>query len=365
MMNTILRLVVVLGLLCFFSSCSVDRCQIITHPSSAQQGDTISVLFSDIYIIISTTPTLTQTYTRDSLHAGYGLPAGWSVLSSDYYIATGIKMSQMASLMTNPSQIATLIQDSLAAYTARKSPMTKDNGWGAYFTGKTFEAHNAANNDSIQVVANNIGQWMAYSSKISLSVPSGTKMDTGVALTSLPLSAATVSQIKSFYNTDSIWVKAIPIVYFARVIASQAVGTDTLLYYTKTGPKPAGGISIIPNYDKGDMSYAPIDIVPNNAVIWPLSGHGNHSLLSVFPSTLLPGNSVTIGVGSTQPWKLYIFDASGKTVRSFSATGGPQPDNRIVWDGTSANGSVLTAGTYCLKLESAGKVASQLLHIIK
>jgi hypothetical protein len=365
MVSTSFRFVIVLGLVCFLSSCSVDRCQIISHPSAAKPGDTISVLYSDLYLIISTTPTASKSYARDSLHVAYGLPSGWSVLSSDYYVASGIKLGQMTSIMSNPALLATIMQDSLAAYTQRKSPMTKDAGWASYFTGKTFTAHNTANNDSIPISGNGIGQWLAYSSKINLAVQSGTKMDTGVALSSLPIDSATLGTIKTLYGTDSIWVKAIPVVCFAQIIAGKATEIDTLLYFSKTGPKPSTGISIIPNYDKGDMTYVPISINPNNAVLLSPYGHNANALLRVSPSALTPGSRISMSIGSTAPWRLSIYTAQGKTVRSFATENGSGTNNPIMWDGTSSAGKMLQAGVYCVKLESAGKTASQTIRVMK
>jgi|GEM_PF-2746507 hypothetical protein len=365
MIRSLIQVVLVLALVSFFFGCSVDRAQIISHPASAKQGDTVQVLLTDIYIIISATSASGQSYTRDSLHVGYGLPAGWSVLSSDYYLASGIKTSQMASIMSDPSLIMNLIQDSLAAYTTRESPMTKDTGWSGYFTGKTFTAHNVADNDSIQVAANNVGRWIAYSSRIGLSVPSGTKMDTGVSLASLPIDSTTRSLITSVYHTDSVWVKAIPIICFARIIAGQTQGIDTLLYFTKTGPEPSGGFSFVPNYDKGDMTYVPMTVTPQNAVLMPLAGQNGRAVLCVSPATFLPGARVTLSIGSAAPWRLSICDASGKIMRSFSPGNASSADNRITWDGTSSTGSVLQAGVYWVKLENAGKIVSQRIRVVK
>jgi hypothetical protein len=365
MIRTSLRIVLGMGLLCLLNSCSIDRAQIISHPSAAKPGDTIPVLLSDMYLIVSTTPTSTQAYTRDSLHVAYGLPAGWSILSSDYYVASGLKLSKLASTMNDPSTITKLIQDSLALYMSRKSPMIKDNGWGAYFSGKTITAHNTANNDSFRVVANNVGQWIAYSSKISLSVPSGTKMDTGVALASLPIDSATLGTIKSLYGTDSIWVKAIPIVCFVQVIAGQTEGIDTLLYFTKTGPKPSTGPSLIPNYDKGDMTYVPITISKLNAVLWPLGGHAGRALLSVSPQSLTSGSRIAMSVGTPGAWRLSIVDAAGKTMRIFSSNGNVPAGNTVFWDGTSAAGGSVQAGVYCVRLDYGAGAASQTVRVMK
>jgi hypothetical protein len=360
MNHSILKTILLFGVLGFFIGCSVDRTQIISHPSAAKPGDTISVLFSDIYIIITTTPTSTQSYSRDSLHIGYGLPSGWSLLSSDYYVATSIQLGQMSSLINDPSLIMTLMQDSLAVYMSRKLPMAKDNGWSGYFTGKTFSAHNIANTDSIKLNANTVAQWTAYSSRINLSVANGTKMDTGVSLASLPIDSATRRTITSLYGTDTIWVKAIPIVCFAQIIAGQTEVTDTLFYFTKTGPKPGPSNPFIPNFDKGDMTYAPININKMNAVKQLLLARQAKSVLRVYPS----GATVNFDVNTLSQWTLSIFDAAGKTIRQF-ATLSSQKATRVVWDKTAASGARVGPGFYIVRLETQGASVSQEMRIVK
>ena len=361
MNHSILKTILLFGVLGFFIGCSVDRVQIISHPSAAKPGDTISVLFSDIYLIITTAPTSTQSYSRDSLHIGYGLPSGWSLLSSDYYVATGIQLGQMSSLINDPTLIMQLIQDSLGLYMARKLPMTKDNGWSGFFAGKTFSAHNIANTDSIKLNANTVGQWIAYSSRINLSVANGTKMDTGVALTSLPIDSSTRKMISSFYHTDSIWVKTIPIVCFARLIAGQTEKDDTLFYYTKTDAMPTLAALQNPyNFDRGNMTYAAININKANAVKQSLLARQAKSVLRVYPS----GTTVNFDVNTPSQWTLSIFDAAGKTIRQF-ATLSSQKATRVVWDKTAASGARVGPGFYLVRLETQGASVSQEMRILK
>jgi hypothetical protein len=361
MSQPLLKFILLFAVLGLFAGCSVDRAQIISHPSSAKPGDTISVLFSDIYIIITTTQTTKQPYSRDSLHIGYGLPSGWSLLSSDYYIATGIQMGQMSSLINDPSLIMALMQDSLALYMSRKLPMVKDNGWSGYFTGKTFSAHNIANTDSLKVNANTIDQWTAYSSRINLSVATGAKMDTGVALTSLPIDSSTRATIKSLYRTDSIWVKAIPIVCFARIIAGQAEVTDTLFYFTKTGTKP--GPSSPFNYDKGDMTYAAITISNVFVQQMPLQRQ-TKSMLHIWPGTSMAGSRVNIDINTQSGWTLSISDIAGKML--WQADAPPAQGARtVVWDKTASNGSPVKPGMYLVRLQSGEQSASEVVRIIR
>lgn len=361
MSHSILKTILLFGVLGFLTGCSVDRVQIISHPSAAKPGDTISVLFSDIYIIITTTPTLTQSYSRDSLHIGYGLPSGWSLLSSDYYVATGIQLGQMSSLINDPTLIMQLIQDSLALYMSRKLPMVKDNGWSSFFTGKTFSAHNVANTDSIRLNANTMAQWTAYSSRINISAASGAKMDTGVALTSLPIDSSTRKMISSFYQTDSIWVKTIPIVCFARLIAGQTEKNDTLFYYTKTDAMPTPAAFQNPyNFDRGDMTYATININKMNAVKQLLPDRKAKSVLRVYPS----GTTINFEVNAPPQWTLSIFDAAGKTIRQF-AVPSSQEATRVVWDKTAASGARVGPGFYIVRLETQGASVSQEMRIVK
>ncbi|HUI91592.1 MAG TPA: T9SS type A sorting domain-containing protein [Chitinivibrionales bacterium] len=356
----ILKVILLLYVFGLFAGCSVDRVQIISHPAAAKPGDTISVLFTDIFIVITTTSTATQSYSRDSLHIGYGLPAGWAVLSSDYYVATGIQLGQMSSLINDPSQIMTLMQDSLAIYMSRKLPMAKDNGWSAYFPGKTFSAHNIDNTDSLKLNANTVAQWIAYSSRVNLSVASGAKMDTGIALASLPIDSSTQAMIKSLYHTDSIWVKAIPVVCFAQLIAGQAEVTDTLYYYTKTGPVPGPSSPFLPNFDKGDMTYAAININKKNAVEQPLYVNQARSLLSVRPG---PGASTRIMIGGQTQGRLSICDMAGKVIwRGGQAV--PQ-NSAVVWNQTNSSGVKVNPGMYIVRLQTEGQCASQVVKVIR
>jgi hypothetical protein len=361
MNHSILKTILLFCVLGFFTGCSLDRVQIISHPTAVKPGDTISVLFSDIYIIIAATPTLTQTYSRDSLHIGYGLPSGWSLLSSEYYVATGIQLGQMSSLISDPTLIMQLIQDSLALYMARKLPMTKDNGWSGFFTGKTFSAHNTANTDSIRLIANTVGKWTAYSSRISISAANGAKMDTGVALTSLPVDSSTRKMISSFYHTDTIWVKTIPIVCFARLIAGQTEKDDTLYYYTKTDvmPTPAALQSQY-NFDRGDMTYAVININKANAVEQIPSHSRAQSLLTVRQGT---GATTRIGIGAKTRGELSICDIMGKTVWRFGLAQNQNSD--VVWDHTTSAGARVNPGVYVVRLQAQEQSAAQTVRIVK
>jgi hypothetical protein len=184
-------------------------------------------------------------------------------------------------------------------------------------------------------------------------------MDTGVALTSLPIDSSTRKTISSLYHTDSIWVKTIPIVYFARIIAGQAEVTDTLYYYSKTGPTPGPSSPLFPNFDKGDMTYAAININKQNSVDQlPLRSRAR-TLLSVCVG---PGATMRIMIGAQAGGELSICDIAGKTVRRFGTINNT---SAIVWDQTTSAGARVNPGVYVVRLHTQEQSAAQVVRIAK
>ncbi len=358
MKKTLLQIALSLSVISLFVGCSLDRAQIISQPPTAKPGDTISVLFTDIYMILSDKKTIGQAYTRDSLHAAYGLPSGWKVLSSDYYVASGIQMNKLLNVMTDSNAVATMLKDSLATFTARKVPMTNDIGWSSYFSGNTFSAHNAGM-DSIKVAPAMVGQWLAYSSKINLSYAKGTVTDTGFAVKSLPFDSGMVATAASLY--DSVYVKTVPIICFARLIVPPGEKIDTLYYFTKTGPKPTTAISLFPNYDKGDMTYAPITVNANAiSVKVPPSFTQDNQLWTVSSGSARSLNGIYFSVHANA-WQLRLFDLSGKSLGRVSS-GYEGVSSSTVRFETAAP---LTEGTYIVKLESQSGNSSKIIRIVK
>jgi hypothetical protein len=167
--------------------------------------------------------------------------------------------------------------------------------------------------------------------------------------------------ITSFYHTDSIWVKTIPIVCFARLIAGQTQRDDTLFYYTKTAvmPTPAALQSQY-NFDRGDMTYAAININKANAVAQLPYLSRARSLLSVWPG---PGATTRIQIGGQAGAELSICDIAGKTVRRF---GMEQNQNSVVvWDHTTSAGTRVNPGVYVVRLQTQEQSAVQTVRIVK
>jgi hypothetical protein len=358
------KFLIVIAILLNFIGCSLDRCQLISHPSSAKPNDTISVILSDIYIILSDTSITRQSYVRDSLHIVYGLPNGWSVLASDYYIASTIQINQIANIATDTSLLLKMLTDSLNAYISRKSPMSLDNSWKNYFKNKTLTAHGFAL-DSIRVNVDSVEQWIPYAAQIGLSFPSGTKMDTGIPLSSLPIDTSTLSAtIKSFLKTyDTIWVKTVPIICFAQIIVASNEDTTNLYYFTKTGRIPSsGGISLLPNYDKGDMSYATIFVSAKNSVKYLFNKNTAHSLLNVYYQNSI-NSPVNIFINTNSKWRLSIFDIKGEIVKKFEQNN--YSSNFIKWDKTTYKAERVLPGVYTIQLHTDNQNIFQAINILK
>jgi hypothetical protein len=358
-MNAFLaKSILVAGILALVMGCSADRAQLISQPSAVKPGDTIPVVLSDVYLMVSTTQSTTAAFTRDSLHVVFGLPAGWSVLSANYYVASGLKINQITSVAANATLLAALLQDSLPAYQSKSSAMFANPSWKSYFSNKTLYAHDYGT-DSIPVNVNSVGQWLPYGAKIGLNYPVGTVMDTSFAVSSLPIDTSTIPSGAKFLfgSIKTIWVKTVPIVCFARIIVGSAQDSFNLYYFTKTDSIPSTAVSLIPNYDKGDMTYAKIDVNILNAVRLQPSCAARSALFRVTSGS---GATTRFDLGGTGG-KLSICDVSGKAVQTFDRPG----SQSIVWDGTTALGSAAQTGLYVARYESRAGVASQTLKIIR
>jgi hypothetical protein len=356
-----IKMLVIAGSLSLLVGCSADRAQLVSQPSAAKPGDTIPVVLSDVYVVVSTTATTSAAYKRDSLHVVYGLPAGWSVVSSDYYVANGLRLNQIAGIAADSALLLTLLQDSLAAYTSRESAMAADPTWKSFFVHKTLKAHGFSM-DSIQVAVDSVGQWVSYGAKININIPAGTAMDTSFPVSSLPIDTSTLTSSEKFLfgSVKTIWVKTVPIVCFARIAVGQVQSTFNLYYFSKTDSLPSTAKSILPNYDIGDMAYAAININSNNPVLLQPSSRTQHSLLTVGAG---PAATTVIKVGSLDGGRISICNAAGKTIRLFQAGAGQS--GPIVWDHTTSSGEAVGTGTYVIRLESAGRVLSQAIRIVK
>ncbi len=352
------KLLLVSGILALLIGCSADRAQLVSQPSAERPGDTIPVVLSDVYVIVSTTESTTVAYQRDSIHVVYGLPAGWSVVSSNYYVASALKINQIASIATDSALLLTLLQDSLATYTSRESAMKADPSWKSYFSHKTLSAHGFGT-DSIPVNVDSVGQWQPYAAKIGLNFPKGTPMDTSLAVSSLPIDTSSIpSVVKLLYgNVKTIWVKTIPIVCFARIAVGQSQNTFNLYYFTKTAGLPSSTQSLIPNFDKGDMTYAPININSNNAVKLAPALLRACGLLRI---TAGQGRVTLFSLGG-DGGTLSICDMEGRTIRSFGAPAqGP-----IAWDGTNTQGLAAGAGNYVARYRSDHFAVTQTFHFVR
>jgi hypothetical protein len=360
MKKAYVRMLVIAGILSLLVGCSADRAQLVSQPSAAKPGDTISVVLSDVYVIVSTTSTTSAAYKRDSLHVVYGLPSGWSVVSSDYYVANGLRLNQIAGIAADSALLLTLLQDSLAAYTARESAMAADPTWKSFFVHKTLKAHGFSM-DSILVAVDSVGQWVPYGAKLNINIPAGTAMDTSFPVSSLPIDTSTLTSSEKFLlgSIKTIWIKTVPIVCFARIAVGQVQSTFNLYYFTKTDSLPPAATPLL-DYDIGDMAYAAININRNNPVLLQPSARSQHGLLTVGAG---PAATTVINVGSLDGGRISICNAAGKTIRLFQAS--PNQSGPIVWDHTTSSGETVGTGTYVIRLESAGRVLSQAIRIVK
>ncbi len=345
----------------FIAGCSADKAELISQPGTAKPGDTISVVLSDIYVIVSTTASTTTAYERDSLHVVFGIPAGWELLSADYYLASGLKINQITSIASDSTLLTGLLTDSLAVYQARETPLAPDPSWSSYFVNKTMYAHDFGT-DSIPVNVDSVSQWVSFGAKIGLSYPKGTAMDTSYAVSSLPIDTSSIpAAVKILYGSvKTIWVKTVPIVCFARMVTGPQADSVNLYYFTKTNSLPSSAVTLIPDFDKGDLTYAPITLSTGNAV------RNNSASPTAFGALRIragAGETTVFEISDQGKAELSICDMTGQTVRRFNVRSALA--QTVTWDGTTSGGVRVKAGMYIARLETQGQAGSLVFCIVK
>jgi hypothetical protein len=326
-----------------FVGCAIDTTVMIEHPAKVKPVATMSVVFADMLTILSNGATLNlQAVTKDSLHVAAGLPAGWAITGLNYYVATGLKLTKFAGATVDTQALLSLVSDSMQTYISRSLPMTTDNGNKSFFVGRQIKATNQAG-DSLIVKTDSVPQWLVYGSKISLSFPVGTAMDTSMPMPD-SLKKLFGSTLPAQVKLDSLGLKFVPIIVFATVKAGTTNGNFNLFYFTKTGKIDT----------TGSMVFATVNVDPSNAVRNPQLATAWDRQFNVFPNPFRANDLVTFS--SPSPMNIGIYTAHGQLVRSLSSNG----SRALVWNATSDNGSKLAPGTYFIESQGGSRVTKSI-----
>lgn len=179
-----------------------DALVVLKMPSQVEKGGTVTVgainLITDLSSASSTSPALV----RDSLHFGFALPAGWSLVSVSAYPAFDFRPSKASVNRLDTNYRNQLMLDSLNAYASRAESLKTDAGLPNYVKGRTYRVH--ASPDSLGkifvVKADSVSQWLGFSRPINLSIPAGTPPDTileGNAVKQVPVFIYAVLKVGS------------------------------------------------------------------------------------------------------------------------------------------------------------------------
>jgi len=89
--------------------------------------------------------------------------------------------------------------------------------------------------------------------------------------------------------------------------------------------------------------------------------------LTVFPSPVGAGVGVTVrgAARPAAPGRLLIFDARGRTVRMLRSTGTADGRVELAWDGRTAAGAPVSAGTYFLRWDDGGTPVTGKMQVVK
>lgn len=89
------------------------------------------------------------------------------------------------------------------------------------------------------------------------------------------------------------------------------------------------------------------------------------SLDAAIPNPFNPSTTLRYTTASESFVRLSIYDAQGRVVRDLVREIGPAGAHEARWDGTAANGAVVSSGVYFVRLESAGETRTQKIVLLK
>ena len=339
--------VLVSGFIFFFQGCSVDSVQVARHPSQIKPGDTMNVGIVNFYVFATNSSTVLLGTTRDSIHAVVGVPKGWEVTSAGFYAARDFKIVKMIDSPGDTALLRRMLADSLAKFSSGQSPMIADKNLERAFSGRIITAHDTLNRTRTPVATDSIGNWFGFSSKVDISIASGSKTDTTLKITDSLLKMLPDTTIKaSSIPFDSAGLIVVPVFVFAKVKAGQDEGDFKVYYYTKTGDLPpvvADTTNPVARIDRGDMVFCNVNVSRLN----PVSYFVNKKHAPTFTARQSGGKIIVDLPGSMPGSQLSIYAIDGREMASFTISG-----TTMVWNPGNNNIGPLLPGSYVVKLES-------------
>ncbi|MFP4164169.1 MAG: hypothetical protein ACLFQB_07905 [Chitinispirillaceae bacterium] len=330
--------------------CSSDVIQVLEHPTTVKPGSVIKVKLSSAYVYGIPGKNYWSDISRDSLHVLFGLPEGWSIESVDFYAA---KHFEAAKVLAGDQNIESAmngeynglyagLEDSLALFESRKEPMPANSALDPSLSGRTINARPyEPNGTEIEVAADDVPTWTAYSSSVDLSYQAGSKTDTFTVLDE------NMKQMIQQYSPeltllpDTVGVTAVPFFVYATIRTGEQPGEYQLYYYSKTN-----SVSEYSDMDQGSMTYVPVVLDPQASVRSGIRTVPNGSISAV-PAVFSASTKIQLPFERSPGARIDIISLSGRIVGSYSDLS--TEASFFVWDGTGHNGGNVESGTYVIR----------------
>lgn len=359
MIKTVARTVLAAIAAATLMGCGMDALESINHPEQARPGDEISVNLVNAFTLFSTGSALIQPVSRDSLHVGVGLPAGWSVEGVSYYVASHLNVFHMIDSIEDTAQIEAMMAESLEVYASRSTPMTVDETMAAFFAGKELPIGADTSDTARTVHGDSVDQWLSYGAAIGLNFPLFHQMDTVFAVNDTADTSGALDSLPM--EIDSVGISVVPILIFAKLTAGQETGDIPLYYYSKTGPLPAESTdTTIQNPDRGMLIEEMINIDMSNAVIAANTPTGSPTGLTAVSDGRSGAVRIELPAKPAADTRLGIYSLEGELVHRFTP-----PSASFVWDGANVSGEPLPQGTYLMRWSGNATSLSTTLRLVR
>lgn len=328
----------VAGVALVLGACTLDSLIILEQPAEVRKGESFQVGAVDIILDVGPASSPADSISRDSVHVGLGLPAGWEAVSAKACPAPHFHPASAAVNQLDTNLRNRLLHDSLAACESRAVDLVPDPGIQDFLRGRTLRVR--ASPDSLgrffDLDVDTVPQWFGFSGRIDVSVPAGAPADTIL---------------------DSLAFKALPVFILLTLKAPDREEAGRLLYFSKTGRLDTAAYSDPANQDRGALVYRPVQVVSPTSTrdgsASPAMGGAAGLRLARMPDGGYRLSLPPSAASPSAPWRsLELRHASGALLRAWPVHGLPGPS--LSWDGRDLHGRPLGTGLYVLALTGPG-----------
>jgi hypothetical protein len=364
-------------LLALLTGCSSDQLQVIDYTDQVGPGETVTVNLVEMFVHANTSSEFPEPVARDSLFFAVGLPAGWTPVGVSHYVADHITM---AGLGNDTAAAQEALQDSMAVFLQRLSPMASWSSAATFMSGKQLSlASNPLDSTATVVSADDIDNWNGYSAKIELSI---TEPDTVISVRD---AGEMVDSVDTTYYqyVDSIATAMVPILIQVQCIAGSRTGPQTLYFYAKSGELPEDmgpatqddmllyltskqlGLPADDPFDIGGTVAAQVQVGITGIDPSPVRPQTIESSSPL--SVRMEGGRVVHIIcrqNTASAPGIAIYSPMGEVIRTLQ----PRPTThsyRARWDGTNNFGAPVPQGIYLLKVADGSSSHARSLHLLR